>query len=54
MHAMQDLYPPQLCARDIDHGSVGHDMGEHMSCGRTRSNRISGCRVFSEGWEVNA
>lgn len=55
MCAMQDLYaPPQLCAQNTDCGSVGHDMREQMSCGITRSNRIYGCRVFCEGWVVNA
>ena len=54
MCVMHDLYSSQLCARDIDRGSVGHNMREQMSCGRTRINRISGCRVFCESWAGNA
>ena len=34
MCVMQDLYPLQLCVRDIDRGSVGHAMREHVSCGK--------------------
>ena len=54
MCTMQNLYPPQLCARDINRGSMGHDMREQMSCGRTRSNRICGYRVFCEGWVLDS